>query len=101
MVLPVCVVLHKIITVHINWTCKAYTGILFLVWSISQESFVSSSLTKDDILDPLSPQDVSSTKTRNLVGDSRGKIGVDSSRKPPKPKRSVVYLWGRRVSSGV
>ncbi|KAL5144380.1 Kinesin-like protein KIN-6 [Glycine soja] len=57
---------------------------------IPNESFVSSSLTKDDILDPLSPQDVSSTKTRNLVGDSRGKIGVDSSRKPPKPKRTLV-----------
>uniref|UniRef100_A0A0R0JHD3 Kinesin-like protein n=1 Tax=Glycine max TaxID=3847 RepID=A0A0R0JHD3_SOYBN len=57
---------------------------------IQSESFVSSSLTKDDILDPLSPQDVSSTKTRNLVGDSRGKIGVDSSRKPPKPKRTLV-----------
>ncbi|KAG5033799.1 hypothetical protein JHK87_008709 [Glycine soja] len=54
------------------------------------ESFVSSSLTKDDILDPLSPKDVSSNKTHNLVGDQRDKSGVDSSRKPPKPKRTLM-----------
>ncbi|XP_022636750.1 kinesin-like protein KIN-6 isoform X2 [Vigna radiata var. radiata] len=60
------------------------------VRKIPSELFVSSSSTEDDKLDPLpSPKDVSSTKTDNLV-DPRDKIGVDISRKPPKPKRTLM-----------
>ncbi|XP_020236012.1 kinesin-like protein KIN-6 isoform X1 [Cajanus cajan] len=57
---------------------------------IPSELFVPSSLTEDDILDPSSPKDVSSTKTHNLVVDPRVEIGVDNSRKPPKPKRTLM-----------
>ncbi|WVZ18199.1 hypothetical protein V8G54_005521 [Vigna mungo] len=60
------------------------------VRKIPTELFVSSSSTEDDKLDPLPPpKDVSSTKTDNLV-DPRDKIGVDISRKPPKPKRTLM-----------
>ncbi|XP_027902106.1 kinesin-like protein KIN-6 [Vigna unguiculata] len=59
------------------------------VRKIPSELFVSSSSTEDDKLDPLSPKDASSTKTDNLV-DPLGKIGVDISRKPPKPKRTLM-----------
>ncbi|KAK7409908.1 hypothetical protein VNO78_00302 [Psophocarpus tetragonolobus] len=57
---------------------------------VTSELFVSSSSTKDSILDHLSPKDVSSTKTHNLVTDPYGKIGEDSTRKPPKPKRTLM-----------
>ncbi|KAK7351760.1 hypothetical protein VNO77_11439 [Canavalia gladiata] len=57
---------------------------------IPSEWFASSSLTKDDTLDPLSPKDVSSTKTHNLGGDPHGEIGVNNSRKPLKPKRTLM-----------
>ncbi|XP_027354591.1 kinesin-like protein KIN-6 [Abrus precatorius] len=53
-------------------------------------SFVSSSLTKDDILHPLSLKDVLSTETHNLVSDSRDEIGINDSRKPAKPKRTLM-----------
>ncbi|XP_017435274.1 kinesin-like protein KIN-6 isoform X2 [Vigna angularis] len=60
------------------------------VRKIPSELFVSSSSTEDDKLDPLSPpKDASSTKIDNLV-DPRDKIGVDISRKPPKPKRTLM-----------
>ncbi|TKY75259.1 Kinesin protein KIF18A [Spatholobus suberectus] len=68
---------------------------------IPSELFVSSSLTEDDALNPLSPKDVSSTKTHNLLGDPRGEIGADNSRKPPKPKRSVVHFWTLMPSSSM
>ncbi|CAJ1973202.1 unnamed protein product [Sphenostylis stenocarpa] len=55
------------------------------VRKIPSELLVSSSSTEDDNLDPLSPND------DHLVGgDPRGKIGVDISRKPPKPKRTLM-----------
>nr|XP_007135998.1 hypothetical protein PHAVU_009G009500g [Phaseolus vulgaris]ESW07992.1 hypothetical protein PHAVU_009G009500g [Phaseolus vulgaris] len=60
------------------------------VRKIPSKLFVSSSSTEDENLDPSSPKDASSTKTDNPVGDPRDKIGVDISRKPPKPKRTLM-----------
>ncbi|KAK7352235.1 hypothetical protein VNO80_17654 [Phaseolus coccineus] len=60
------------------------------VRKLPSKLFVSSSSTEDENLDPSSPKYASSTKTDNLVGDPRGKIGVDISRKPPKPKRTLM-----------
>ncbi|KAJ1387629.1 P-loop containing nucleoside triphosphate hydrolase [Sesbania bispinosa] len=60
------------------------------VSKIPNELFVSSSSTKDDILDPSSLKDVSSTKTHKHVGDPRGDIDVNNSCKPPRPKRTLM-----------
>ncbi|KAJ1421616.1 P-loop containing nucleoside triphosphate hydrolase [Sesbania bispinosa] len=60
------------------------------VGKIPNELFVSSPSTKDDILDPSSLKDVSSTKTNKHVGDPRGDIGVNNSCKPPRPKRTLM-----------
>ncbi|KAE9586709.1 hypothetical protein Lal_00004444 [Lupinus albus] len=53
---------------------------------ILSELLVSSSITKNEILDPSSTKDVYSTKTCDIVGDSGGV----SSCKPPKPKRTLM-----------
>ncbi|CAL0326988.1 unnamed protein product [Lupinus luteus] len=53
---------------------------------ILSELPVSSSITKNEILDPSSTKDVYSTKTCDVVGDSGGV----SSCKPPKPKRTLM-----------
>ncbi|XP_019438062.1 PREDICTED: kinesin-like protein KIN-6 isoform X3 [Lupinus angustifolius] len=53
---------------------------------ILRELTVSSSITKNEILDPSSTKDVYSTKTCDIVGDSGGV----SSCKPPKPKRTLM-----------
>ncbi|XP_061373289.1 kinesin-like protein KIN-6 [Gastrolobium bilobum] len=60
------------------------------VSKIPSELLVSLSLTKDDLLDPSSSEDVSSTKTHDLVGDPRGEIGGNNFCKPPRPKRTLM-----------
>ncbi|GAU24975.1 hypothetical protein TSUD_312100 [Trifolium subterraneum] len=50
---------------------------------IPSELFDSSLSTKNDILDPSSPKDVSSTKARSDKG-------VNNSCKPPRPKRTLM-----------
>ncbi|KAK7310974.1 hypothetical protein RJT34_08799 [Clitoria ternatea] len=61
---------------------------------VEEESKIPNELlgssTNYDSLDPLSPKDVSSTITHNLVGDPRGEVGVNNSSKPPKPKRTLL-----------